>query len=381
MRSAYGKMLVRMFDPSVNTDWEQLQAHLSAADRHLLALQEPSLMMPARPGTHSPQPGPRLVSAEEVQRARPRLLTLDDLALMPQPAYAVERYAIYGQGFNVLYGKPGAGKSLIAVDLVGMMIQAGRKVVYAALEGREGMAGRLLAWQQHHQQPLDNLRLWVDDLRMLDMSSRNEFYSELRAFGAEFVVIDTLARSMVGVNENDTTAAGLYVAELDNLRKSLNAGVLLIHHAGKMGSMRGSTVIEGAADSILKVDQDDGGGGIVVYNSLSDGGKNKDRDEAPPVYLKKVQVRISRRGEPVESVVLELNDRVIDDGTKLTSKQRQLIEVLDATGAPMTRDQLTQAGIPQSSLYRAFDGLKRAEMIEGDLSRGVRLTEKGKQAL
>ena len=72
--------------------------------------------------------------------------------------------------------------------------------------------------------------------------------------GYSFVVLDTLARCMVGADENSAKDCGIVVDAMIRLLSHTpgGRGVLLgVHHAGKDGkTLRGSSAFEGAADTV-----------------------------------------------------------------------------------------------------------------------------------
>ena len=69
------------------------------------------------------------------------------------------------------------------------------------------------------------------------------------------IVIDTLARSMPGGDENSPRDMGVLVAAADRIRKRLDCTVLFIHHPIKSGNKReierGHGSLRGAADTML----------------------------------------------------------------------------------------------------------------------------------
>jgi hypothetical protein len=290
---------------------------------------------------------------------------------------------IYTKGFNLMYGKPGCGKSLVALDFAGHLAAdlADGSVVYIAAEGREGLYTRWQAWQQHNNTILENVFVMLQPLSMFDQEQIARFIDHCKQLSVRFVIVDTLARSMVGENENDTTAMGLFVAAVDQLRNELDCGVLFIHHTNKIGGMRGSTVLDGALDSVLKIEALDERQ-IGVFNSLEKGGKNKDREEAQPIYLNKLPVEVLVSGVVENAVVVELSERVIQTPTSdtLSAKQRQILEMLDTFTDGLTAKSIRDAtGIAQSTLYDQLGKLTQAEYIQQDKERYL-LTRAGREA-
>jgi RecA-family ATPase len=91
------------------------------------------------------------------------------------------------------------------------------------------------------------------------------------------VVIDTLARNAVGIDENSARDMGRVVSYADRLRERLGAAVLLVHHSRKNQEgrpvMRGSSALNGAADMVAQVDKDgdDDARLVLVCDKMKDG--------------------------------------------------------------------------------------------------------------
>ena len=67
------------------------------------------------------------------------------------------------------------------------------------------------------------------------------------------LVVDTMARTMVGGDENSARDVGLFIAALDGQSVGTR---LVVHHAGKGGDERGSSALRGAADVIARVERE-----------------------------------------------------------------------------------------------------------------------------
>ena len=72
------------------------------------------------------------------------------------------------------------------------------------------------------------------------------------------IVIDTLARAMVGLNANDEGDAGLFLALAEDLKAEFGCTVLTVAHEGKERErgMRGSSALPAGFDILLKMDAD-----------------------------------------------------------------------------------------------------------------------------
>lgn len=192
-----------------------------------------------------------------------QLLTVDEMLALPDPAWLVDGL-IPDAGLGVLFGPSGVGKSFITLG-VALSVASGvpwlghrveqRYVVYIAAEGGAGLKKRVIAWMAEHPgADLSRMRFVTGAVNLLDPAKVAEVDAALDGLPERpgLVVVDTLARSMVGGDENSAQDMGAFVAHLDLLgRGDL---VLVVHHTGRDGvAERGSSALEGAADVRVKV--------------------------------------------------------------------------------------------------------------------------------
>jgi hypothetical protein len=131
---------------------------------------------------------------------------------------------------------------------------------------------RVRAWIDQHLGTLSELPFAIVPrvVNLLDELDVERLFATLDSLVAThgsplLVVIDTLARSLVGGDENAAQDMGRAVAVADRLRDRFNAATALVHHSGKdvaKGS-RGSSALLGAADAYLRVECDDQGNRTV----------------------------------------------------------------------------------------------------------------------
>lgn len=168
----------------------------------------------------------------------------------------------------LLYGPPGAGKSFVALDL-GLRIATGTRwhghqpvehgeVLYIAAEGAHGVAARIDAWKAMTGTIIDPSRFTVLPVavNLLDARHVAAIVDYVGDLAPVMVVIDTLARCAIGVEENSSRDMSIVVAALDQIRvASGGACVLAVHHSGKNldAGARGHTALLGAADTVLRV--------------------------------------------------------------------------------------------------------------------------------
>jgi uncharacterized protein YjhX (UPF0386 family) len=188
---------------------------------------------------------------------------------------------------------------------------------------------------------------------MLDAVSVHAFITEIAQYAPVLVILDTLARCMVGGDENSAEDMGLFIHSCDLMRAATGAAVLLVHHTGKSGGYRGSSVLYGSCDSWIDVSNDDG---LITVSC----GKAKDWQRFDPRYLRMAPID--------ESVVLLPAEQVSTRGNGLTDGQRKVLETLALdvfrdTGAKATQIKSAVDPMPEKTLFRVLSRLKRDGMV------------------
>jgi hypothetical protein len=196
---------------------------------------------------------------------RSMLLGPVDLAAIPPPEYLIEGY-FTRNSLIALYGRPGTAKSFIAISMA-LAIVSGSDwfehrvhrgpVLYVAGEGTSGLAQRQRAWQE--MCGIDDLTgmLWLPYAVNLLQPDWSLGLAELAAdIEPELVVVDTLARSMVGGDENRSGDMAQAVEAADVIRRKSGATSMLVHHTPKDGAtLRGHSALEGAVDTALLLER------------------------------------------------------------------------------------------------------------------------------
>jgi AAA domain len=117
------------------------------------------------------------------------LLSVADLAGLPEPAWLVEKL-LPARGFSVLYGPSGAGKTFLAADWALCIAESlawygrgvtGAWVLYIAAEGSNGLHRRVTAWQTaRRRQTVEQIRFLPEAVNLLD---HVELVEWTRSFG------------------------------------------------------------------------------------------------------------------------------------------------------------------------------------------------------
>ncbi len=294
-----------------------------------------------------------------------QLLTLDDLQKRAPVRWLVDGYLPLG-GFGVLYGPSGSGKSFLALDLalcvaanqpwMGQDVMSG-PVVYVAAEGMGGMQQRLEAWR--FSRPTcdpSGIRFVEWSVNMLDEQDVTTLLAALAdlPIPPALTVIDTLARCLVGGDENAARDMGLFIAAVDRIRAATGGTVLVVHHTGKNGDAeRGSSALRGAADTMIAVTNDDG-----LIRIQCD--KQKDAPEFERVYARLVTVGDSA------FIGKDAGIAVSNPDSPLSRQERAVVDVLTAIfgedGA--TPSQLiNQARIPERTIFVVLKNLTARQLI------------------
>jgi AAA domain len=292
-----------------------------------------------------------------------QILSRSDLLKLPDPEPLIDD--VLDQGTTaLLYGRWGTLKSFIAIDWAACVATGRswqgrqteqRKALYVAAEGAYGYKGRIDAWEvgwrtKIHDGTLDILPRPVNLTNAADV--RN-----LRALiewgGYGFVILDTLARCMVGADENSAKDCGEVVDALRQLRECTPDGrgvVLGVHHTGKDGkTFRGSSVFEAGADTVYSTTQD----GVAI---VLDREKRKDGPQLDTHRLKLDPI------EGTESGVISVH-REVDKPERAGSLLSTYLVHFSGTGAYKS-ELRNVSGMPNATFHRALsDLLKFGDLI------------------
>jgi hypothetical protein len=211
-----------------------------------------------------------------------------------------------------IIGEPGSKKSFVAADIAlhvangmtwqGKKVTQGRAVMIVA-EGAGGLGSRLKAWEVARGCEVGPfVSILPRPVQAAERADWRVLVEACRRLKPALVVIDTQARVTVGLEENSAKEMGVYVEAVRLIREATGACVLTVHHTGrKGGDARGSSAIDGAQHTELKVESE---AGKLTGRLLSE--KQKDMELAPPVRLvfEKHPVGTDDDGEPITSLAL-----------------------------------------------------------------------------
>lgn len=178
-----------------------------------------------------------------------------ELRSRPPPAWLIPG-RLPDKRVTMLYGPPGTYKSFLALDDALTLACLGRSVVYVAGEGVLGTTQRITSWELARQTPVDGLPFHL--IEDMPFASRPDdcvaFCEAVRGLAPDLLVIDTVRRAMLELNENDARDMGKMVEVADLFKQGLNCAVLLIHHTRKDGKeAAGSGALLGGTDAAIEV--------------------------------------------------------------------------------------------------------------------------------
>ena len=272
-----------------------------------------------------------------------RFLTLEDLGNLPAPKWLIEGL-FEKDALVMLVGPPAAFKSFLAIDWA-LSIALGRpwngratepsRVLYALGEGKASLLKRIEAWiwfqqltEAERRKLNANFRVTFDVPQFAVAREVTEFLDDLDADGFDpgLLIIDTLARSFVGRDENSQTDAGLWVESADRLRQR-GMAVLALHHTKKNTEFglqyRGSSALQGAMDTAFTLQRDPDG--FKGYGKLYCS-KQKDHEEPDDIWLRREHVRPP--GNEEGSIILLEQLQPGEDTIKEQEQQQAAIDEL-----------------------------------------------------
>jgi uncharacterized membrane protein len=316
------------------------------------------------------------------KRRKFQLYSVEDLAKRPAQSWLIDRHIPQGS-LSVVYGPSENGKSFCALNLAlsvacgfawnGCSVKQG-PVVYLSSEGGEGMPERVKAWSKHKSEETGTqvdtslAHFLFEPINLMAASDVIDLLQELRTLPTPpvLIVLDTLARCLVGGDENSAKDVGRAIAHIDLLRRETGAAVLLVHHTGKNSSdiERGSSALRGAADTMILVKREK----EVISLSCE---KQKDAERFEPS-----QWRLQPVGDTASCVPIYMASGrpVKGRGAKkgLTTAQRRVLEAVQAHGGGVNRSELiAKTGISRSTVYDATERLVEAGFIHQDRALGL----------
>lgn len=324
------------------------------------------------------------------RRRRIELHRLDRLPVRPHREDVVAGLMAAGE-LVALVGRPGVGKTGIlarlAIDVaegkpfLGRAVTQGA-VVYVAAEKGEELKRRLLAIRRKAAAPVyvttarPNLSALGEVQALI---AEIEQVCELERKCPALVIIDTLARSMPGLNEDKASDASKIVEAMTLIAESIpTATVLIAHHVAKVsGTIRGSSALLGGLDLVLRAERGKAAVGKIVVEKAN----AIDEGQTLPFRLMPVPYQEAPDCE-AEMVISVEGVRPLNDGppavraSRVSSRAQALLAIIERD-APMQRLEALEASreaklfegsanASRMSFTRSLEELASAALVEID---------------
>jgi hypothetical protein len=284
-----------------------------------------------------------------------------------------------------IFAPSSAGKSFAAIDMAccvatGMAwhkhpVRRAGPVVYVVAEGAAGIRDRLSAWAQFHNGGADPVDVYVITLPAMlhRIDEASALAAWCREIGAVMVVIDTYARSTLGLDENKNNEAGLAIDGLDTIRRATGAAVGIVHHTGHTGGRgRGASALYGAMDTVIAIEGDTTQ--VTMTTSPEKGGKQKNGADDWVTTLAKESIAVGRTdevGQQVTSLVL-VSGRAprraaAEDMSENESKVLEALRLVatpDGVTTTVWAGQAAEMGVAVRTFYRSMAALVTAGSVE-----------------
>jgi RecA-family ATPase len=198
-----------------------------------------------------------------------------DVLRIPPQEYLIK--PLIPEGLTLLSAPPKTGKSILALDW-GLSLSTGLNwmgypcrqatVLYVLSEARSTLPPRVTAWERRHGKHPREITYALGATNLCDTAAViHDLTPHIPEDG--MIIWDTMARNMVGADENDFRAMGALVRTCDTIYESTGTSSLLVHHStkehtvqggGKVTSSwyRGHSSLLGAIDMGMTIDPNTG---------------------------------------------------------------------------------------------------------------------------
>ena len=291
-----------------------------------------------------------------------------DQKFIMHPVYAEDEVIL-------LYADPKTGKTALNVtaslhtacgmDFGDWKVHEARPCLYFALEGSRAIKMRIQAWREYMVEQEVEI---PDDIPMFVVEQAANFIKEdernavcnqiiamnnycVKRYGKPLGIIslDTLTRAMSGGDQNsvaDTSSLFELVALLRN--GGITASIVLVHHKGKAGNIRGSSNLEAEPDLLMDVSKNGENiqARVAAARSIEEGGMYNFRTVSR-------DLGITKQGIKLTSFIVEAIDSVSPDGD----------DYADAVNGNKAMTIITEMGVGEHSITDVAAKLFAAKLL------------------
>lgn len=338
--------------------------------------------------------------AEAMKKTRRfQVLSVPELLQRPRAEWLI-RGVLPRTGIAMVYGDSGSGKSFFVLDLAaaiargldwrGHKVQNPHPVVYVCAEGEADFRDRVQAYCAYNALQDFPIGVVPDAPNLLIKDDVRDLVSAVKAFGSvSMIVVDTLAQTVPGANENSGEDMGRALAHCKALGRVTGALVLLVHHSGKDSAKgaRGWSGLRAAVDAELEVarfgagDFSDprmarvsklkGGRDGAEFGfrlNLVEVGQYEDGETISScvILADEVKTKAQRKTPPKgnEQLVLRVAQTLLDMDDIVTSE-----ELIDAAAAQMVAPEKGKSDNRRRDARRALESLVAGNLLGNDSGR------------
>jgi len=288
-----------------------------------------------------------LPSGRELSSGKFRFADRAGMRHIRPPEWLIHDFLPSG-AFALLVGAPGTFKTFVALDIAlsvatganfpwtGLWNDIGKtgSVLYVLGEGRPEFNKRVEAWERTHWRGAEVENIILADPVPLVSAGEDEWNQfidgalALRPDGYELIVLDTVGRSMQGMNENAQENVSLLTQRAEMLQRALGGTMLALHHSssGEDGAVkaRGSSVFYGDPDTVIHLERPD-----KAYNVKLTMAKQKDAPEwGKPKWLKLQEVELAPKVTSLVAVKPPKEEEAAPENKVKKARQREQIQDL-----------------------------------------------------
>lgn len=267
--------------------------------------------------------------------------TLVELMRRPPSKWMIKK-VLPREELAMLYGKSGAGKSFVALDMA-LAIARGvpwrdhdveqGTVCWLAAEAEGSMRNRGRAYAKANDLQIDDIENFYvlgSGIDLADGELIRALAISARQLQPSLVVVDTLAAASGGANENSGEDMGRVLDNCRTIHRATGATVLLVHHSGKNEELgaRGWSGIRAAVHAELSVAKREGDSALrdIIITKMRDGTEGEDM----AFKLCEVTVDLDADDMPITSAYVEHTE---DEPPKPVSRTKPTVTLRGRTHA------------------------------------------------
>lgn len=243
-------------------------------------------------------------------------------------------------------------------------------VIYVATEGQQGFRRRLRGYYvtnpELYAAAAPHITVEETSPNFSSAEDTTRFIEAHKDKNPILVVVDTMAQTLGGGDENSAKDVGLFWANMNRIKLEMGATPLVLHHPGKDASKgaRGSSAIRGTLDTNLKLVAASEG----ILELSDDKQRDNPKDGTIKYRLESVVLGIDQDGDEVTTAtVVGVSDEAAKKGKTgtITARNHILALLFFASKNQLTGTQLAElAGMSAKSLRNRLSDLIKDKSIK-----------------